>query len=149
MLEKTLKTTTESSKQTEYDYNKITKSKGNDYRKMPYNNRAYIEDKRPSSMKSRYFSIENKIQETTTETQISNETSEKIDYTDREKQRRQNIGVDFSHTEVEYKASVSEPIGQNNLGRKLLTKMGWQEGQSLGKGTGITEPVFEIIFNLF
>lgn len=29
-------------------------------------------------MKSRYFSIENKIQETTTETQISNETSEKI-----------------------------------------------------------------------
>ena len=33
-------------------------------------------------------------------------------------------------------------ISTENKGRKLLAKMGWKEGESLGKSTtGITEPV--------
>ncbi|KAJ8980569.1 hypothetical protein NQ317_018696 [Molorchus minor] len=30
-------------------------------------------------------------------------------------------------------ASVSEPIGAENVGNRLLQKMGWTEGQGLGK----------------
>ena len=34
------------------------------------------------------------------------------------------------------------PISSENIGHKLLKKMGWSEGESLGKeNTGIQEPV--------
>ncbi|CAM9500835.1 unnamed protein product [Hapterophycus canaliculatus] len=39
-------------------------------------------------------------------------------------------------------ASVDKPIGEENRGFRLLTKMGWKLGQGLGaKGDGITVPV--------
>lgn len=40
------------------------------------------------------------------------------------------------------KASICKPIGQENKGAQLLTKMGWTPGFGLGKNlSGISEPV--------
>jgi len=37
---------------------------------------------------------------------------------------------------------VCSPVPEENVGHKLLSKMGWKEGDSLGKtNTGILEPV--------
>ncbi|VDN17194.1 unnamed protein product [Dibothriocephalus latus] len=39
-------------------------------------------------------------------------------------------------------ASVFTPIDEENVGSRLLAKMGWSRGEGLGKaGSGITEPV--------
>ena len=38
--------------------------------------------------------------------------------------------------------SLQKPIGEDNIGNKLLRKMGWKTGQGLGKdGSGITTPI--------
>jgi len=38
------------------------------------------------------------------------------------------------------------PIGENNIGNKLLQKLGWTPGMTLGaRGTGIKEPI-EVVF---
>ncbi|XP_049533768.1 RNA-binding protein 5-B-like [Anopheles darlingi] len=72
-------------------------------------------------------------------------------YRDRAKERRAKYGEDDAppvnrskerfqrelekQTTSSYQqsASVSAPISQNNVGNKLLQKMGWSEGQGLGK----------------
>lgn len=62
-------------------------------------------------------------------------------YEDRAEKRRVKVGS--SHGSVKtVQASVNQSISSDNKGFKLLSKMGWSEGKSIGKTQeGITEPV--------
>ncbi|XP_046559012.1 angiogenic factor with G patch and FHA domains 1-like isoform X2 [Haliotis rubra] len=63
-------------------------------------------------------------------------------YEDKAASRRQTVGSDNPHAPDEGPASVMQPISTQNKGHKLLAKMGWKEGQGLGKdNTGIAEPI--------
>jgi hypothetical protein len=67
-------------------------------------------------------------------------------YKDRANVRREQFGIDTSHIQVEMvqstSTSIHEPLPQENIGRKMLSKMGWKEGEGLGKAqSGIVEPV--------
>lgn len=62
-------------------------------------------------------------------------------YTDRAQKRREIIGSHNEHEKTEA-SSLNESISSKNKGFQLLSKMGWKEGQSLGKeGQGIIEPI--------
>ncbi|KAK9875271.1 hypothetical protein WA026_007662 [Henosepilachna vigintioctopunctata] len=62
-------------------------------------------------------------------------------YTDRAQKRRQTVGSQNPHEKTQT-ASVEESISSQNKGFKLLSKMGWKEGQALGKERqGILEPI--------
>ncbi|XP_076379180.1 angiogenic factor with G patch and FHA domains 1 isoform X2 [Megalopta genalis] len=62
-------------------------------------------------------------------------------YQDRAQSRRQCIGSLNHHAKTQ-QSSMDTSITKDNRGFKLLSKMGWTEGQSLGKeGDGRTEPV--------
>ncbi|XP_076289060.1 angiogenic factor with G patch and FHA domains 1 isoform X2 [Lasioglossum baleicum] len=62
-------------------------------------------------------------------------------YQDRAQSRRQCIGS-LDHRAKTQQSSMDTSIAKDNRGFKLLLKMGWTEGQSLGKeGDGRTEPV--------
>ncbi|XP_018562165.1 angiogenic factor with G patch and FHA domains 1 isoform X2 [Anoplophora glabripennis] len=62
-------------------------------------------------------------------------------YTDRAQQRRETVGSQNPHEKTQV-ASLDESISTENKGFKLLSKMGWKEGQSLGKDNkGMLEPI--------
>ncbi|KAK4884722.1 hypothetical protein RN001_000993 [Aquatica leii] len=62
-------------------------------------------------------------------------------YTDRAQVRRDTVGSHNEHEKTQV-ASVDQSISTENKGFKLLSKMGWSEGQSLGKdGNGLLNPV--------
>ncbi|XP_011150988.1 angiogenic factor with G patch and FHA domains 1 isoform X2 [Harpegnathos saltator] len=62
-------------------------------------------------------------------------------YQDRAEARRQHVGSSNHHAKTQ-QSSLDWSIPKDNKGFKILTKMGWSEGRSLGKdGDGITEPV--------
>ncbi|XP_053984067.1 angiogenic factor with G patch and FHA domains 1 isoform X1 [Hylaeus volcanicus] len=62
-------------------------------------------------------------------------------YQDRAHSRRQCIGSSNHHAKTQ-QSSMDVSIAKDNRGFKLLSKMGWTEGQSLGKeGDGRTEPI--------
>ncbi|XP_049815928.1 angiogenic factor with G patch and FHA domains 1 isoform X2 [Schistocerca nitens] len=62
-------------------------------------------------------------------------------YQDRAELRRCTVGSQ-NENEKTYTASLDEPIKSDNKGFKLLSKMGWTEGESLGKEkAGSTEPI--------
>lgn len=62
-------------------------------------------------------------------------------YQDRAQVRRQHVGSSHHRDKTE-QSSVHTSIAKDNKGFKILSKMGWSEGHSLGKdGDGITEPV--------
>ncbi|XP_076226464.1 angiogenic factor with G patch and FHA domains 1 isoform X2 [Nomia melanderi] len=64
-------------------------------------------------------------------------------YQDRAQSRRQCIGSLDHHAKTQ-QSSMDTSITKDNRGFKLLSKMGWTEGQSLGKeGDGRTEPGFK------
>lgn len=68
-------------------------------------------------------------------------------YRDRAQARRENVGSSSQHDKTE-QSSLDTSIPKNNMGFKMLAKMGWSEGQALGKeGEGISEPV-PLIANL-
>uniref|UniRef100_G3MRU7 G-patch domain-containing protein n=1 Tax=Amblyomma maculatum TaxID=34609 RepID=G3MRU7_AMBMU len=63
-------------------------------------------------------------------------------YQDRAQERRGTVGSKFPHERESEPASVDRPLAQDNIGFKLLNKMGWKEGVGLGKHEqGATEPV--------
>ncbi|KAJ4443091.1 hypothetical protein ANN_04741 [Periplaneta americana] len=67
-------------------------------------------------------------------------------YEDRAQIRRDTVGSqdDSEKTQI---ASLDDPIQSDNKGFKLLAKMGWSEGQALGKsGDGVMEPVSPFFF---
>lgn len=64
-------------------------------------------------------------------------------YQDRAEVRRQTVGIDPVGAKTE-QASTEIPIAKKNKGFQMLAKMGWNEGQALGKNESadaITEPV--------
>lgn len=63
-------------------------------------------------------------------------------YEDRAESRRVKVGSSH-HAEKTVQASVNTSISSDNKGFKLLSKMGWKEGKSIGKDDekGIKEPV--------
>jgi G-patch domain len=63
------------------------------------------------------------------------------DYSDRADKRRKEVGSSH-HREKTESASLQKAIPVGNKGFKMLSKLGWSEGQSLGKSdSGIKEPV--------
>ncbi|XP_022248590.1 angiogenic factor with G patch and FHA domains 1-like isoform X3 [Limulus polyphemus] len=69
-------------------------------------------------------------------------TVEKLGYQDRAEHRRKTKGSDNPHEKDATPASMDQPLPPENKGFQLLKKMGWSEGQSLGKcQTGKTEPI--------
>lgn len=62
-------------------------------------------------------------------------------YEDRAEKRRVKVGSSHHGAKTE-QASVNKSISSDNKGFKLLSKMGWSEGTSIGKSQeGIKEPV--------
>uniref|UniRef100_A0A336MQA0 CSON002505 protein n=1 Tax=Culicoides sonorensis TaxID=179676 RepID=A0A336MQA0_CULSO len=62
-------------------------------------------------------------------------------YKDRAGHRRKTVGSSH-HNEKTVVASVDTSISSENKGFKLLSKLGWSEGQTLGKSNeGILEPI--------
>ena len=62
-------------------------------------------------------------------------------YSDRAEKRRVKVGSSNDH-EKTVTASVHSSIKSDNKGFKMLSKLGWAEGQSLGKrDQGIKEPI--------
>lgn len=62
-------------------------------------------------------------------------------YEDRAERRRVKVGSSHHGMKTE-QASVNTSISSENKGFKLLSKMGWSEGKSIGKSQeGIKEPV--------
>ncbi|XP_042861754.1 glutamic acid-rich protein-like isoform X1 [Penaeus japonicus] len=63
------------------------------------------------------------------------------DYNDRADRRRKEVGSDNPYEKTEV-ASTEVALRGNNKGFALLQKMGWSEGQSLGKSQkGIKQPI--------
>ncbi|XP_036145089.1 angiogenic factor with G patch and FHA domains 1 isoform X2 [Monomorium pharaonis] len=64
-------------------------------------------------------------------------------YQDRAQARRLYVGSSDPHAKTQ-QSSVHTSITKDNKGFKLLSKMGWFEGRSLGKdGNGRTEPILQ------
>lgn len=86
------------------------------------------------ALQKRYGLQTEKYQENPTGTKNKN-------YEDRAEKRRVKVGS--SHESVKtVQASVNQSISSENKGFKLLSKMGWSEGKSIGKTQeGIKEPV--------
>ncbi|XP_032455780.1 angiogenic factor with G patch and FHA domains 1 isoform X6 [Nasonia vitripennis] len=62
-------------------------------------------------------------------------------YEDRAQTRRNHVGSSSQHVKTQ-QSSLHESISKDNMGFKMLSKMGWTEGKSLGKsGDGVLEPV--------
>ncbi|XP_015609869.1 angiogenic factor with G patch and FHA domains 1 isoform X2 [Cephus cinctus] len=62
-------------------------------------------------------------------------------YQDRAQARRDFVGSSTHHVKTQ-QSSLDTSIAKDNRGFKLLSKMGWSEGRSLGKdGDGRTEPL--------
>lgn len=62
-------------------------------------------------------------------------------YNDRAAARRREKGVDVPNAKTEA-SSTSVPISKKNKGFKMLEKLGWSQGQGIGKdASGMSEPI--------
>ncbi|XP_026473916.1 angiogenic factor with G patch and FHA domains 1-like isoform X2 [Ctenocephalides felis] len=62
-------------------------------------------------------------------------------YNDRAQTRREVVGVDNPHGKEEV-ASVEQSVSSKNKGYLMLSKMGWNSGEGLGKdSSGLIEPI--------
>ncbi len=53
-----------------------------------------------------------------------------------------SIKKNISKTKMKQLISTSKPISEENIGNKMLKKMGWKSGEGLGvNNDGITEPL--------
>lgn len=53
-----------------------------------------------------------------------------------------SINKNLSKTKIKPLVSTSKPISEENIGNKMLKKMGWKSGEGLGANKdGITEPL--------
>lgn len=93
-------------------------------------------------------------------------TGEKVVYRDRAKERRMKYGDPDEPQPSKLKekylksrelvenlpvstTSVMEPIGTENVGNKLLQKMGWTEGQGLGKSNQGRTSIIQVVRLIF
>ena len=90
--------------------------------------------------------------------------AEKIVYRDRAKERRMKYGdpdeaqpsklkekylKSRELVEISAGTSITEPIGSENVGNRLLQKMGWSEGQGLGKSNQGRTTIIQVIYYRF
>lgn len=95
--------------------------------------------------------------------------SSNLSYRDRAKERRLKYGesdpppvnrsrerfekeLEKQKSAIQVRASenlASQPIGENNVGNRLLQKMGWSEGQGLGRTNQGRTNIIEVSFVLF
>ncbi|CAD7078081.1 unnamed protein product [Hermetia illucens] len=61
-------------------------------------------------------------------------------YSDRAAVRRDKVGSTNEYEKTDT-ASTEIAISSNNKGFKMLSKLGWNKGESLGKGQGLLEPI--------
>ncbi|XP_028395800.1 angiogenic factor with G patch and FHA domains 1-like isoform X2 [Dendronephthya gigantea] len=89
-------------------------------------------------LKKRYM-LENSEHEVNSEIASNNAGK----YKDRAQTRRKKVGSETPGNQAtESPSSVFKPIQVENKGRMMLEKMGWTDGEGLGKAkSGITEPV--------
>ena len=58
-----------------------------------------------------------------------------------------SVNRNISRIKTKPLVSTSTPISEDNIGNKMLRKMGWKSGEGLGANNdGITEPVSVILF---
>ncbi|XP_011504275.1 PREDICTED: angiogenic factor with G patch and FHA domains 1-like [Ceratosolen solmsi marchali] len=75
--------------------------------------------------------------------QYNNESAYRLalGYQDRAQLRREQLGSTSDHFKTQ-QSSLDKHISKDNMGFKMLLKMGWTEGHSLGKsGNGVIEPI--------
>ncbi|KAK2176118.1 hypothetical protein NP493_682g01017 [Ridgeia piscesae] len=69
-------------------------------------------------------------------------TVKNLGYEDKASIRRQTVGSDHPYQKDDLPASVTRAIPTENKGHKLLAKMGWKEGEGLGRESGgIQQPI--------
>ncbi|XP_075215869.1 angiogenic factor with G patch and FHA domains 1 isoform X2 [Lycorma delicatula] len=71
-------------------------------------------------------------------------TNNSANYQDRAEVRRKTVGSSDSSEKTEV-ASVYQPIRSDNKGFKMMSKMGWTEGQALGKDSSAENAILEPI----
>lgn len=69
-------------------------------------------------------------------------------YSDKSAERRIKVGSDLPEVAIrdDLPSSTHRPIAEENKGHQMLLKIGWQQGQGLGRhSTGIQQPVTSMI----
>jgi pSer/pThr/pTyr-binding forkhead associated (FHA) protein len=102
-----------------------------------------IEDPQPSNLSHKeQLKLLQKRYGLQSEKYLENSSSGKNkNYEDRAENRRVKVGSSH-HAEKTVQASVDTSISSDNKGFKMLSKMGWSEGKSIGKSQeGIKEPI--------
>ncbi|WVQ62170.1 uncharacterized protein L199_000308 [Kwoniella botswanensis] len=63
------------------------------------------------------------------------------------KVKGQSSGPSIRHKEGDMVGHGADKIGQDNIGHRLLSKMGWAEGDRIGRGAGLEAPIVAIVKN--
>ncbi|WWC99711.1 hypothetical protein V866_006616 [Kwoniella sp. B9012] len=63
------------------------------------------------------------------------------------KVKGQSSGPSVRHKEGDMVGHGADKIGEDNIGHRLLSKMGWAEGDRIGRGAGLEAPIVAIVKN--